>query len=420
MSFFESFRNEAAESYKSLPDETNVLYKRHHIPIGGLTCAVPADDSAALADYATHNSGMLATGFSCMVGSASHLIDDGHVRISAPEDSNSLMGMMHNSKEDRYVAYINAYSDRVISIEVGSGEKVELNMLFLNTGPRQLSHMFINAGDGSSLKIVETHMSIMGNPTVSGIIREIRSGSNASIEIDAIHNEGSNVTALGFARNSIGDDSKLSYNSFYNGAERTRTRNAISAGHGCSVSVNEIMFGSGMQKFDISTRILNSGRQSMASLESRAVVMDSAFCIMKGYAQVLNGAAKSKSYVHERGIILDRQARVDGLPDMSVDESDVKATHSSATAPIDPESVFYLASRGVEEIGVRRLIVSGFLGEGITKMHDGLARRTAVALVNRKLDSKEFGHVPDVKKEGRWSFEEDKERDIFKGHYKYR
>ena len=420
MSFYESFRREAEESYRSLPEETNALYKRHHIQLGELEYVVPQDDSAALADYAAHNSRMLATDFSCMIGSASHVVKDGHIHITAAKDSDSLEGMMHSSKEDRYVAYINAHSDRVISIDIGSGENVELNMLFLNTGPRQLSHMFINAGNGSSLKLVETHMSIMGNPTVSGIIREINSGGNASIEIDAIHNEGSNVTALGFAKNSIGEDSRLSYNSFYNGAERTRARNAISAGKGCSVSVNEIMFGSGMQKFDISTQILNSGRQSMASLESRAVVMDSSYCLMKGYARVLNGAAKSKSYVHERGIILDRQARVDGLPDMSVDESDVKATHSSATAPIDPESVFYLASRGVEEIGVRRLIVSGFLGEGITKMHDGLARQTAVALVNRKLDSKEFGHVPDVEKEGRWSFEEDRERDIFKGHYKYR
>ncbi len=417
---YEIFRNEAIESYESLAEETNPLYKRHHIQVGRIPQSSSADDSAALKSYAAHNSDMLATDFDCLVGSGSHIINDAHIRISAPEDSEELSKMMHRSKEDRYIAYINAHSNRVISIDVENGENVELNILFLNTGPNQLSHMFINTGNGSSLKLVETHMSVMGNPTVSGIIREIRSEKNANVEIDSLHNEGSNVTALGFTRNLIGDSSKLSYNSFYNGAALTRARNVISASHDGAVSVNEIMFGSGMQKFDISTQILNSGRQSMASLESKAVVMDSSYCLMKGYARVLHGASKSKSYVHERGIILDRQARVDGLPDMSVDESDVKATHSSATAPIDPESIFYLSSRGVEELGVRRLIVSGFLGEGIAKMHDGLARQTAVALVNRKLDSKEFGHVPDVKKEGKWSFEEDREKDIFKGHYKYR
>ena len=96
--------------------------------------------------------------------------------------------------------------------------------------------------------------------------------------------------------------------------------------------------------------------------------MDKSFCIMKGFAKIEKGATKAKSYVHERGILLDRGARVNGLPDMSVDENDVKATHSSATAPVDPESVFYLMSKGIDEIGVRKLLVTGFFANSISKM----------------------------------------------------
>ena len=79
---------------------------------------------------------------------------------------------------------------------------------------------------------------------------------------------------------------------------------------------------------------------------------------------------------------------------MSVDESEVKATHSSATSPIDPETVFYLMSKGIPELGVRKLIVSGFLGESISKMHNDRARELAIALINHKLETKEFGSMP--------------------------
>ena len=115
--------------------------------------------------------------------------------------------------------------------------------------------------------------------------------------------------------------------------------------------------------------------------------MDTSFCQLKGYARVLKGASGARSFVHERGILLDKGARVDGLPDMSVDESDVKATHSSATAPVDEETVFYLMSKGIPEVGVKKLIVSGFLSESISKMHNGGARNLAIELINHKLET---------------------------------
>ena len=157
-----------------------------------------------------------------------------------------------------------------------------------------------------------------------------------------------------------------------------------------------------------------------ASLESKAVLTDSSFCILKGFAKVMKGASKSRSFVHERGILLDKRARVDALPDMSVAESDVKATHSSATSPVDPETVFYLMSKSIDELGVKRLIVSGFLAESISKMHNDAARRLSISLVNDKLERKAFGHIPKIDKEKLWEFGEEREKDLFIGHYKYR
>ena len=168
------------------------------------------------------------------------------------------------------------------------------------------------------------------------------------------------------------------------------------------------------------TYIVNRGAHTSASLESKAALMDRSFCIMKGFAKIEKGATKAKSYVHERGILLDKGAKVDGLPDMSVDENDVKATHSSATAPVDPESVFYLMSKGIDEVGVRKLLVSGFFSNSMAKVQSSIMRELSMSVINSKLETKTYGAMPKIDARNLWVTAETGESDMFKGHYKYR
>ncbi|MGI0134432.1 MAG: SufD family Fe-S cluster assembly protein, partial [Candidatus Micrarchaeaceae archaeon] len=142
---------------------------------------------------------------------------------------------------------------------------------------------------------------------------------------------------------------------------------------------------------------------------------------MKGYAKIAKGAGNSRSYVHERGILLDKGAKVDGLPDMSVDENNVKATHSSATAPVDTETVFYLMSKGINETGVKKLIVNGFFSSELAKITSMAMKELAMAVIKQKLETRKFGEMPEASIRDVWVVASDVNKsDIFKGHYKYR
>lgn len=423
VTFYETFAKEAAESYSGLPDETNELYKRHHIRVSKQpgTGSDGKDDANSVNGFLNANKDNLDMGFDAIIGSRYHLVNNKSIKITDPTlADDALRQMMHKNGEDKYSSFINAHSKRFITIELPRGQNEEIKLLFLNSEDPLLCHVFINAADNSNAKLVELFAS-SGAGSAVGIIHEIRMGNYSNMELDSIHNENSNTTLLSFCKNSIGSDSKLKFNTFYNGTDHTRARNVITAeGARSEVNVNEAILGSSSQKFDISTQILNLGKESHANLDSKAVVMDNSFCIMKGFAKVLKGASNSRSYVHERGIILDKGARIDGLPDMSVDENEVKATHSSATSPVDPESVFYLMSKGISELGVRKLIVSGFIGESISKMHNDKARAMAISMVNYKLETKQFGILPKLDAKNSWMFSEERDQDMFLGHYKYR
>ena len=111
----------------------------------------------------------------------------------------------------------------------------------------------MNAKDGAKLKLVEFYSSISTRNSMMGSIHEITSAKNSNLELDALHNENANTTCYPSAEQD-GGRRKLKFNTFYNGSSRTRGRNVIeAAGRGSNVSVNEIVFGSGAQKFDINT-----------------------------------------------------------------------------------------------------------------------------------------------------------------------
>jgi Fe-S cluster assembly protein SufD len=211
----------------------------------------------------------------------------------------------------------------------------------------------------------------------------------------------------------------LRFNSFYNGGSYTRIRNRMEAvGSGSTVDANELVFGSVGQRFDINTFMVNEGTGTIARLESKAALMDNSICMLKGFAKIEKGAKESESYVHERGILLDKGAKIDELPDMSIDENEVKAGHSASAAPMDPETIFYLMSKGIDETGIRKLVVEGFFSESLSKFNNRIMREVGLALIRNKIKNKVFGQAPRIDSPGGDCGTERCESDVFKGYRK--
>gem|GEM_PF-999659 len=418
---------EAMQSYEELPQERNELYKRHYI-------SIPFDlkvfekntpmDETSFKRHVDELAGKLEIKFDVVLGSDGFFANQSEfVRVDTPENANSVLErQMHASGEDKYVAYINAKSDKITIIDVPDGKSAKINMLVLNSNRPLTAKVFVNLGKESKLELFEYHGSASNEQTCSAVIHEIRSGESSNMELNVLYNENEKTISIASCKGRAGKGSHIGFNSVYIGASQTRVRNTVEAdGNEGRLELNEIIFGSASQKFDIETKIINAAPHTNASLESKAALMGSSFCILKGFAKINKGAEKAKSYVHERGILLDKNARIEGLPDMSVDESDVKATHSSATSPIDPESVFYLMSKGIGESGVKKLMVTGFFANNLAKIRNNLMKVLSMSLINSKLENGAYGMIPKIDIRNIWIGTSDStETDMFQGHYKYR
>ena len=412
MSGYNQFVKCATEQYDTLPQEGTQLYKKHFIPIPfELKKYVDAKadaegEGAALTGLLNWELKGMNVKFDAAIGSDYAVGGNKYLKIKGAETlgDEEMKNRLHESGEDKYIAFIDAYSRRFIFIDVPGGNKANLNLIFPNSNSALNAEVIINVGKGSTLSLFELYSSRNASASSSGTIHEVRIGENSDVEINSLHNETANTVVLGFCRGKVGEGSAFRFNSFYNGGSYVRVRNKIEAcGIRSKIDVNELVFGSREQKFDVNTVAVNGGKETGAHLESKAALMDTSFCIFKGFARIEKGAKKSESYVHERGLLLDEGARIDALPDMSVDESDVKAKHSSATAPIDDETSFYLMSRGIGEREVRELIVKGLFAESLSKFNNRAMRDACLSLIDDKIGN---GKGPGG--------------DIFKGYHKYR
>ncbi len=425
MQEYQEFVRKSIENYQKLPQETNDLYKRHYINIPfDLKSFHDNSDSAAKANGLSEKDiAKLGIRFDVVIGSSNFVSNTELARIGKTESMGNLSANgMHTGDDDKFASYISAFPGSTMTIEVPDGKTASINALIINSDKPLNSRVFIKLGKKSKLNMFEYYCSTSSTMTALGTLHEITLDEEAEIELNALHNENDKTISLSHCTNIMGERSHLKYNAFYNGSPYTRVRNVIEANSNYSkVDVSELMFGSKEQKFDILTKIVNAAPHTNASLESKAALLDHSFCIMKGYAKINRGATKARSYVHERGILLDKNAKVEGLPDMSVDENDVKATHSSATAPVDPESVFYLMSKGISEIGVKKLLVTGFFAENLSKIQNKVMAELSMSLINAKLEDRSFGSDPKMDTRNMWvSPSASSESDMFKGHYKYR
>ena len=90
----------------------------------------------------------------------------------------------------------------------------------------------------------------------------------------------------------------------------------------------------------------------------------------QGKITVHEGAKGSDSRQTAKALLMSARAEVDLKPELIIFADDVKCAHGAAVGDLDPESLFYLRSRGIPEKEARRILVSAFLEEVMAEIED--------------------------------------------------
>ena len=153
---------------------------------------------------------------------------------------------------------------------------------------------------------------------------------------------------------------------------------------GANCSLNGTIMAHRQQSLDLHTDILHDDEATISRQQQRNVIGDQGEAIFKGRIRVPKHAQLTDSDQLCRSLMLGERARVIAMPTLEIIADDVSASHGASIADLDDNSLFYLASRGVNRKEARRLLLRGFVHEMLQGcvMDDKANER-----INRKLNS---------------------------------
>jgi Fe-S cluster assembly protein SufD len=103
--------------------------------------------------------------------------------------------------------------------------------------------------------------------------------------------------------------------------------------------------------------------------------------VFSGRVEIKEGAAGCSSHQLCRGILLGDGAEFDARPQLLICIDAVEASHGASCGAMDEKSMFFLRSRGLDELAAKQLLAEAFAGEVIELLSDSSRSESALESV---------------------------------------
>jgi Fe-S cluster assembly protein SufD len=93
----------------------------------------------------------------------------------------------------------------------------------------------------------------------------------------------------------------------------------------------------------------------------RAIAGERSRTVLNGRIHIHPHAQKTAAEFNTRNLLLSAEAEIDAKPELEIYADDVKCAHGATVGQLDPEGLFYLRSRGIDEVSARTMLSFAFL-----------------------------------------------------------
>ena len=289
------------------------------------------------------------------------------VIISNPDLVLRIAGSLVHASDGKFAALATAYGNHGVFLYIPRGVKIKepLHSLFWYQGNNvgAFSHNVIWLEEDSEATFVQEYASETGqniNKFHSGIL-EVHVGRNASLKMVELQSWGEGVWNVMHEKVNVQQNGELTWIFGSLGSHLTKSFSSVDlAGPGATAKVSGFYFADADQHLDMDTEQNHLSQNTTSDLLYKGAVTGAARSVWQGNIYVAPGANGTDGYQANRNLILSTKARADSIPGLEILADDVKCTHGATVGKVDPEQIFYLRSRGLNENEAKHLIVEGF------------------------------------------------------------
>ena len=277
-------------------------------------------------------------------------------------------------RDDFFVTLNDSFGPDAIALEVPSRVAQHQPIVIVNwcdaatvdgPAPTILLRSLLSVGEDAEAEVIE----VIAGPAGPGRslvvpVGEMVVGDRARLSYVMVQDLGPEVWHLARLGATVGRDGSLKSFTAGLGGDYDRCRvDAAANGQGSSTQLTTVYLGSGDQVHDVRTLQDHVAAKTTSDLLCKGAVAERSRSIYTGLIRVRNGAARSDAKQTNHNLVLDATAHADSVPNLDIEENDVRCSHASSVGPVDEEQRYYLESRGIAPDRAERLIVLGFFDD---------------------------------------------------------
>ena len=191
----------------------------------------------------------------------------------------------------------------------------------------------------------------------NGLI-SIRIGKHAAVEIIKIQNFADTAINFETVRMDVGERARVTVHDIQLGSQKSGVSySSYMQEDWAEVYIFPLYFVDKTRRMDLEHNLIINGKSTLSEIKARGALKNEAHKVFRGNIFLNKGCSASVARFADNSIMLDKNAAGTSIPTIFCDEDDVIGEHAASFAAIDKEKLYYLMSRGFDELSAKKLII---------------------------------------------------------------
>lgn len=145
----------------------------------------------------------------------------------------------------------------------------------------------------------------------------------------------------------------------------------------------------GSEHVDHNTCITHDASHCSSVEEYRGLIDDRAHAVFDGTIIVKRDAQQSSAHQQNHNLLLSDSATINTKPHLEIDADDITASHGATIGALDPDQLFFLRARGIDEDQARAMLTFSFVRSILDRIESEPVRDRLVQKLIQRLPNGE-------------------------------
>lgn len=223
----------------------------------------------------------------------------------------------------------------------------------------------------------------------TNVVTEITLEDNAQINHSRIQRESGDGFHIANTIVTQAKNSRYTINEISLGGKLYRHNLQINQeGEQTETNLNGLTMLQGKQMGDTHSQVNLTKPHGTVNQLHKYIIDNSGRGVFNGRINVPKLAQLTNASQLNRNLLLSDKARINTKPELQITADNVKCAHGATVSQLQPDEIFYLRSRGLNEYDARHLLIDAFAGEIIEKLpYKSLKQRLTQCVACRTIDN---------------------------------